>query len=146
MWTSCAGVVIVAGMLTSNVSYGQDKALDRRAFLDAAESIASVVSSEYFDAAVGGRAAAHLREFAAGVNIGDGSPARLASIMLPVVRRPCEDGVPIESVMFIFISRSEASINRSNVEASISFMSSTGTSIRSFRFFFAPASTMVTGL
>ena len=81
MWTSCAGAVIVAGTLTSSVSYGQDTSLDRRAFLDAAESVASVVSTEYFDAAVGQRAAAHLREFAAATTVGDGSPARLASIM-----------------------------------------------------------------
>src|SRR4051794_868073 len=68
-------------MLTASVSYGQDTSLDRRAFLDAANAVASVVSSEYFDAAVGQRAAVHLREFATATTVADGSPAGLASIM-----------------------------------------------------------------
>ena len=81
MWTRLAPVMMVAGILAPSVSYGQDRTLDRRAFLDAVESVANVVSSEYFDASVGERAAAHLREFAAAAPIGDEPPARLAAIM-----------------------------------------------------------------
>jgi len=72
---------MVAGMLLSGVSDGQDRTLDRRAVLEAVDSIATVVSTEYFDETVGQRAAAHLREFAAASPIADATPAALASIM-----------------------------------------------------------------
>jgi len=74
-------MTIVGMLLHSSVSSGQDSTLDRRAFLDAVESVATVVSSEYFDAAVGQRAAAHLREFAAASPTAEGTPVTLASIM-----------------------------------------------------------------
>jgi hypothetical protein len=73
--------MMAAGMLLSSVSFGQDRTLDRRAVLDTVDSIATVVSNEYFDASVGQRAAAHLREFADAASLAEQTPAALASIM-----------------------------------------------------------------
>ena len=73
--------MMAAGMLLSSVTFGQDTTLDRRAVLDAVDSVATVVSNEYFDASVGQRAAAHLREFADAAPLAEQTPAALASIM-----------------------------------------------------------------
>jgi len=62
---TCVMLLVLTGVFVVRMHAAQQTALDPQTVSEAVSSIAKVVSDEYFDPAVGERAAAHLREYVA---------------------------------------------------------------------------------
>jgi hypothetical protein len=73
--------VTLIGLFLVTVHAAQQTALDRQTVTDAVAAIAKVVSDEYFDPAIGERAAAHLRQYAAQTMEPLATPDRLAAAL-----------------------------------------------------------------